>query len=257
MEEFRLVKRQLLARYLQDETSLANLVLVTSAVPEEGKTFVAMNLAMSLACERDFRVLLVDADLSRPSVLQKLGIEAKRGLIDMLTDPGLDLGQVLLRTDIPGLTILPPGARHDHSTELLASNVMAQLMEEIAKRYADRLIIIDSPPVLVTTEASALAQHVGQIVFVVRAETTSQVAVREALNLVADCPHIGLLLNAATSGTGVGRFGAYYDKYYGHGDQEGGQRGASQAGQGYQKIKRLIRNTGTRRPGPSAKQPAA
>lgn len=213
-EEFRLLKRPILTTYAQNKSDMANLILVTSAVAKEGKTFTALNLAMSIALERDFRVLLVDGDLFKPRISQLLGITGERGLVDVLTDDGLDLADVMMRTDIDGLTVLPPGRPHELSTELLASKKMAQLMGELSQRYADRFIIFDSPPVLVTTETATLAAHVGQVVFVIRAQSTSRDAVQDALNLIGDSANIGLVLNRARASFGSANFGTYYDQYH-------------------------------------------
>jgi exopolysaccharide/PEP-CTERM locus tyrosine autokinase len=187
--------------------------MVTSSREGEGKTFVAINLAMSLAAERDKKVLLIDADLSDPSILKRLGIRAERGLIDVLDDASIDLADVLLRTNVEGLSVLPAGHPHPLSTELLASARMEQFMSEIAQRYVDRVIVLDAPPVLATSESAALALHVGQIAFVVEASRTSQSAVKEALGLISICPDIGFVLNKAPFQFGATRFGSYYKSY--------------------------------------------
>jgi receptor protein-tyrosine kinase len=215
-EEFRLIKRAVLlnvANYAESGTKGANLIMVTSSAQGEGKTFVSLNLAMGIAAEQDFTVLLVDSDLSRSSIPEQLGIEVDKGLIDVLEDPSIDLTEVLIRTNVPGLTVLPAGREHAFSTELLASERMGRLVEELSQRYQDRLIIFDAPPVLATSEASALALHMGQILFVVEAERTSQSAIREALNLISVCPRIGFVLNKARFQFGSARFGSYYSRY--------------------------------------------
>ncbi len=215
-EEFRMIKRSILLNTAKrrDEGSInSNLVMVTSSREGEGKTFVAINLAMSLAAERDKSILLIDADLSNPSILQRLGIRAERGLIDVLEDPSVDLADVLLRTNVESLTVLPAGHPHPLSTELLASVRMEQFISEIAQRYSDRIIVLDAPPVLATSEPATLAIHVGQIVFVVEAAKTSQTAVKEALSLISICPDIGFVLNKAPFQFGMTRFGSYYKSY--------------------------------------------
>lgn len=213
-EEFRLIKRSILRRYSEasglnaniasnaavassaNTIPNANIIMVTSAINGEGKTFTAINLAMSIAFERDFRVLLVDADLRKADLLNRLGIKPGPGLVDVLLDDSLDLADVLLRTDLDGLTVLPSGRSHSLSTELLASKAMADLIDEIAKRYADRIVVFDTPPVLLTSEAAALTQHVGQTVFVVRAESTSRETVKDALEVLRPARNLALLLNA-------------------------------------------------------------
>lgn len=216
-EEFRMVKRSVLhnaAKRKEQGSTNGNLIMVTSAREGEGKTFVAVNLAMSIAAERNRNVLLIDADLSKPAIPQRLGIETGAGLVNVLEDPNLDLSSVLLRTNIDGLTILPAGPHHPLASELLASTRMETFMAEVAQRYADRIVILDAPPVLATSEPATLAMHVGQIAFVVETSKTSQAAIKEALGLVSICPDIGFVLNKVPFQFGTTRFGSYY-KHYG------------------------------------------
>ena len=145
--------------------------------------------------ELDNTVMLVDADVARPTLLKTLGLNPQRGLLDVLVDESIDLPQVLLRTNVEKLTILPSGTQHPRATELLASDAMVRLLEEMASRYSDRIIIFDSPPLLVTTEARALASHMGQAVIVVKAESTAQADVRHALATLGACPVKLKLLN--------------------------------------------------------------
>jgi receptor protein-tyrosine kinase len=216
IEEFRIIKRTVLqsvAKRQREGVANANLVMVTSTRPGEGKTFTSINLAMSIAFEQDRTVLLVDADLSKPSVPRYLGIDTDRGLLDVLESPTTDLSEVMLRTNVESLSILPAGRPHRLSTELLASDRMRRVMSEIARRYRDRIVIIDSPPVLSTSEPSALALHVGEILFVVQAEKTTKPAIREALDLIDRGPSIGLVLNRARAEFGAAQFGSYYRQY--------------------------------------------
>jgi len=215
-EEFRFVKRPLLTkafRHGADAIPRGNLIMVTSANPKEGKTFTSINLALSMATERDLTVLLVDADPAHPSVLPFLGIEADLGLIDLLERDDLDVSDVLLRTNRDNLSVIPAGRQHPHTTELMASDRMTRFMGDIAERYADRVIIFDAPPVLVTTEATVIAQQVGQIVFVIEAERTGQSAVKSALNLLSSCKNIALLLNRTRTGSEPDQIGTYYYDY--------------------------------------------
>lgn len=217
-EEFRIIKNTVLRNRWQENSNLHNLIMVTSAVPGEGKTFTAINLAMSISTEKDLTVLLIDGDLSRPSIVKRLGISANKGLLDLLEDPTLDVGDVILRTNVESLSIIPAGKPNQMSTELLASTRMKRLVEEISKRYPDRIIVFDAPPVLATTESSILARHADQIVFVVEAEGTRRSAVKSALDLISTCPNIGLILNKARPQFGATQFGSYYGGYYGYGD---------------------------------------
>lgn len=217
-EEFRLVKRPLLLKAFAappDNIENGNLIMVTSAKPGEGKTFCAVSLAMSIALERDLTVLLIDADVAKPDVPNVLGIETHKGLVDLIADDDLDLSDVLVRTDLDNLTLLPAGRQHHLATELLASEKMDKFVEDIARRYADRVIIFDSPPVLMSSVPSVLALHVGQILFVVEAERTVQPTIDSALGLISSCKNISLLLNKAPPGGNSDRFGSYYGYGYG------------------------------------------
>ncbi len=200
-ENFRRIKRQVLANVAKPKPGAppANLVMVTSALAGEGKTFCAVNLAISMALERDRTVLLVDADVARPSVSRVLGLHADRGLMEILLDPHADFGNVLWKTDIGGLTVLPAGATHHHATELLASDAMRGLLHNMAERYHDRVIVFDSPPLLAASEAGALANHVGQIIVVVEAGKTSEATLKHALERIDTSRVTGLLLNKVES----------------------------------------------------------
>jgi protein-tyrosine kinase len=213
-EEFRHLKRTLLANASGKSTvpvKNANLVMITSAVPGEGKTFSAVSLAMSLAMEVDRTVLLVDADVARPALPALLELPESRGLLDALERRSASLSDLLIHTNIEKLTILPSGATRPTATELLASDAMNNLLDELSSRYPDRIIIFDSPPLLATTEARALATHMGQIVFVVNAERTLRSDVAQGLAAIEACPIKLLLLNKAntTSSGGYGGYGYY------------------------------------------------
>ena len=215
-EEFRLIKRPLVTNAFAQgagQIKNGNLIMVTSSLPGEGKTFCAINLALSIAMEMGRTVLLVDADVARPRVLEIMGIEAERGLLDVLRDHKAQLSDVLIRTNIDNLTVLPAGQTYRRATELLASNAMNKLIEDIANRYPDRIIIFDSPPLLSTSEASVLATHMGQIVMVVEAERTPQDALKEALAQIESCEIIGMVLNKTTSLPGTDSYYGYYGNY--------------------------------------------
>lgn len=216
MEEFRVVKRGILQHAFEPGANRArpsNLVMVTSANPGEGKTFTAVNLAVSIALERDYTVLLIDADFSNPGVLDSLGLKAEKGLIDVLQDDEIDLSDVLIRTNIDKLTVLPAGSQHNLSTEFLASQRMSDFVQDVARRYPDRLIIFDTPPILATSEASALSMHVGQVVFVIEADKTSKAAVHSALGLIDADARVGLILNRCQVSSASTRFGRYAKRY--------------------------------------------
>lgn len=214
-EDFRIIKRPLIKNAFNQKDKGANpgnLIMVTSSLAGEGKTYCSINLAMSNAMELDHTVLLVDADVSRPSVLRTLGVETDKGLMDILLDEKLDLADVMLKTNIDTLSILPAGRSHNRSTEVLASQAMSLFMEEIANRYPDRIVIFDSPPLLLASEAQALASKMGQIILIVEAETTTQHAVKTSLQQLEGCPNINLIYNKSRHFPGGENYG--YGQYY-------------------------------------------
>jgi exopolysaccharide/PEP-CTERM locus tyrosine autokinase len=211
-DEFRLVKRPIIqnamgrgGRKIRD----GNLVMVASAIAGEGKTFTAVNLAISIAMEYDNTVLLVDGDVAKPALPKLLGVPESPGLLDLLTSDTLDVSDALVKTNIEKLSVLPAGTSHRRSTELLASEQMARLLQELATRYTDRIVIFDSPPILRTTESRELASHMGQIVMVVAAESTSRNVVNQALAAIETCDLVMMLLNKASTSE-AGAYGYYY-----------------------------------------------
>lgn len=213
-EEFRIVKRQLLlaARGGKgfDPIEHGERILICSANPNEGKTLCAINLALSMATEKDNRVLLVDADFAKPSILARLGIEGGRGLMDALADPSIDVEDLVIETDIAGLSILPAGAQTNQDTEYLAAARTAALLDQLTRHDPSRIIIFDSPPALAASPASVLALHVGQAVMVVHADVTTDNALRDALSLLSGCENIQLLLNRTKFSPTGRKFGNYY-----------------------------------------------
>lgn len=175
-----------------------NLVLVTSSASGEGKTFFSMNLAMSLAMEVDRHALLVDADVLRPSVLQRYGLEPGLGLMELAARPDLDVSDVLLRTNVPKLSLLPAGRPDQKSPELLSSAYIDSLLTELSERYADRLVIFDAPPVLVSSGTRHLATRVGQVVIVVLADEADARTVTHAFEAVEACPIVSSVLNRSS-----------------------------------------------------------
>ena len=223
-DQYRVIKRPLIKNAMGKGASIianGNLIMVTSALPGEGKSFTSINLAMSIATELDNTVMLVDADVARPSVMRMLGLPDGPGLLDMVLDDTLDMSSVLLKTNIEKLTILPSGTPHPRATELLASDAMIRLLEDMAARYPDRIIVFDSPPLLITTESRVLATHMGQIVLVVNAGKTLQSEVKQAVATIESCPVKLLLLNRASSLFQGGYGYSYgYSKGYGYGREE-------------------------------------
>jgi protein-tyrosine kinase len=233
-DQYRVLKRPLISNAMGKGAALVqhgNLIMVTSALPGEGKSFTSINLAMSIAAELDHTVMLVDADVARPSVLRMLGLPPGPGLLDLLEGKA-DMASVLMRTNVDKLTLLPSGSPHPRATELLASEAMNQLLDDMATRYPDRIIIFDSPPLLLTTESRVLATHMGQIVVVVGAGRTLQTSLQQALATIESCPLKMMVLNKARPqvaggyGYGYGGYGAGYGYGYGEAKPAEAQGGA-------------------------------
>ncbi|MGZ8161476.1 MAG: XrtA-associated tyrosine autokinase [Methylobacter sp.] len=214
IEEYRNIKRPLVSNAFGEGSAgidRSNLILITSSVPGEGKTFTAINLALSIATERDKKVLLIDADVARPSISKTLGIKSSPGLIEYLEGQDVEFSDIVLKTNMPGLRVIPAGKRHKHSTELLSSNRMILLAKQLSNRYPDRIVIFDSPPLLAATQGEILARLVGQVVLVIEAETTLQSMVMESVNKLASCDVVLAVLNKSKVGMEAGyyRYGQY------------------------------------------------
>lgn len=199
LEELRVVKRRLLSNCFNPESEFEGdprLIMVTSAISGEGKTFLAINLALSLATEIDRSVLLVDTDMVKGDAMRVLGVDLERGLTDVLASDELDIRDVLIATNIESLTLLPAGPMRNNATELFSSEKMVRLINDLSRRYPDRLVIFDTPPLLAATEAHVLATLVGQVVLVVEAQRTTQAHLAQALEQLADSrAKVSLLLN--------------------------------------------------------------
>lgn len=217
-EEFRIIKRQLLlgakGNSKQARVAHGERILICSAHPNEGKTFCALNLALSIAAEKDNEVLLVDADFAKPSILSSLGLEGSKGLMDALADPSLLVEDCIIHTDIAGLAILPAGDQTNADTEYLASSRTEEVLNRLTQHNPNRIVIFDSPPALSASPASVLATHVGQVVMIVKADETTETALKDALSLMAGCDNIQLLLN----GTKFSPTGRSFGSYYGYGE---------------------------------------
>jgi protein-tyrosine kinase len=213
-EEFRIIKRQLLLAAFGGNTAPAvergRIILVASAQPDEGKTFCAVNLALSIAAEKDVEVLLIDADFAKPEILSILGLEGGPGLVDALEDSIVDVESCIIRTDIPNLLVLPAGRQTNQANELIASDRTRDLLDQLVRRHPQRVLIFDSAPVLAASPASVLALHAGQVLMVVRADRTGEAELREALAMLSGCGSIQLLLNSVSFAPGARRFGEYY-----------------------------------------------
>jgi len=186
-----------------------NLVMVASAVPGEGKTFTSLNLALSMRLEEDVTVLLVDGDVVNPRLSQILGADDARGLLDVIKDPNLSIASAILPTDVPGLSFLPAGHQDPNATELLSSSRMLEVAAQLATQDTSRLVLFDSAPLLLTTESQALTQVAGQILMVVRADSTPQHVVLEAVETLAESKSVSLVLNQSMKQPHAG----YYYRY--------------------------------------------
>ena len=212
-DEYRRIKRPLLSNAFGKSSSLVekgNLILVTSAIPGEGKTHTAINLALSIAHERDHTVLLVDCDVTRHGASRMLGIADRPGLVDIIESDSFTVGDAILRTDVPELSLISAGKQHDFVTELLACQKMSELVAEIGQRYSDRVVIFDGPPLLPTPQTQVLTSLVGQVVFVIEAGKTPQYIVEEALNMIPEEQATGLVMN---KGEGISSYKSYYYGY--------------------------------------------
>lgn len=214
--EYRHVKRRLLAEV---QAGTANrLVLMASALPGEGKSFSSANLAMSLALEPDYTVLLVDADVIKPNLSRVFGLTDRPGLVDAVADAAVGIESMIVTTSIEGLSILPAGRMDPNATELFASSRMQQVVDQLLA-VPNRLVVVDSLPLLLTTEARALVPLAGQILLVVRAESTPQQAVLQALELIGDEANVKLMLNAVVRTKAMKYLGyGYYGYDYNYGD---------------------------------------
>lgn len=213
--EFRAIKRKLLQKVRDPKTRTAvnNLIMVTSSLPGEGKTFSSVNLALSLAAERGLRVLLIDADVIRPSVGNVFVSPPSEGLTDLLSGKVKQVSDVLHRcTDVPNLSVIFAGTPRKNSPELISSGQMANLCRELSVRYPDRVIVLDTPPVLAVPEPAILATYVHQLIMVVSAAQSDRHQLRKSLEAVSSCQNVCLLFNKAPRWNE-----AEYYSYYGYG----------------------------------------
>ena len=215
-DELRRIKRPLMHNAIGKGAKAwahAERIVVTSALPGEGKSFTAMNLALSLARERDLEVLLVDGDIPKSDITRVLGLEGRPGLMDVLADERLQAAEVIVRTDVPNLLVVPAGGRQPLAAELFGSLRMEHVLDRFGDRNQRRLMVFDSSPLLATSESQVLASHMGQVVVVVAAGRTPQQAVNSALQSLNGSQYIGLILNMSCLPASEN----HYDCYYGDG----------------------------------------
>jgi protein-tyrosine kinase len=210
--EYRQIKRPLIANaFGRGAPALprGQLIMVASALPGDGKTFTSINLALSLAAEKDITVLLVDADVAKPHVSSMFGVANDKGLLDALRDEQIDIESVVLRTDVKGLEFLPAGRAPESATELLASGRMQTILEQLITRDPNRIVLFDSPPLLLTSESRVLCSFVGQAVLVISAGSTPQQAVFDAIAHIGEGKFVGLVLNQCSQGDHRDYYGYY------------------------------------------------
>jgi len=211
-DQYRRIKRPILM-HVQTlsaaRSPAARLVLMASALPGDGKTFTSINLAFSMARERDISVLIMDADVAKPHISRIFGVDREPGLLDALADDSIDIESLVLPTDVAGLSMLPAGLQHESATELLASVRMNHVLTRLTARDPRRIVLLDSPPLLLSSESRALVEIAGQVVLVVRAGGTPRRAVQEAISYVGEDKPLGLVLNQSQM--------ALTEGYYGYG----------------------------------------
>jgi protein-tyrosine kinase len=214
-EEFRAIKRKVLSNAfgpLSKSLNSSNIIMVTSPNPNEGKTFTAINLALSIALEQDKTVLLVDADVLRPSIMKIINQPFENGLMEYLLGEVEDLGEVIYHTSLETLRIIPAGKSHHLSSELLASEKMLEVVSEFANRYSDRIVIFDTPPLLGINETAILANLAGQAVIVVEEGRTNLNRISQAVEQLNPDMAKGFVINKAqkSSKDSSGYYGYYY-----------------------------------------------
>jgi protein-tyrosine kinase len=210
-DHYRRIKRPLIEKALSGDSAggESRIIMVASAVPGDGKTFTSINLAFSMALERDISVLLVDSDVAKHHVTDIFGLRERKGLLDALTDPSLDPEALVVPSSLRGFSILPVGSRVEGTAELVSSNRMRQVVTNLCARNPRRILLLDSPPLLITNEGRALVKLAGQVVLVVRAGVTPRHAVQAAIGMFDEKQAGGVILNQVKIG--------FTEGYYGYG----------------------------------------
>ena len=219
-DQYRRIKRPLIDKALSGSAAVAEprVIMVTSALPGDGKTFTSINLALSMALERDVTVLLIDSDVAKRHISDIFGLGEHAGLLDALVDENLDVESLIVPTTTRGLSILPAGRRVAGTAELLSSNRMRKIVTSLCTRNPRRILLLDSSPLLVTNEGRALVKIAGQVVLVVRAGVTPRQAVQAAVGLFDPQQAGGVVLNEVQASSKEGYYG--YGSYYGTDDDQ-------------------------------------
>jgi protein-tyrosine kinase len=219
--EYRQIKRGVIGDIRESRAN--RIVLVASALAGEGKSFTSANLARSIALEPDYSVLLLDADVIKPYLTRSMRLTDKQGLMNALVNPDLDIESLILSTDVEGLSFLPAGSASEHATEYFASERMRSVLDTLLL-VPNRIIVIDSLPLLLTTESRALAPLAGQVLLVVRAESTPQHAVKQSVELLGESTSVKFVLNAVVRTRLTRYFGYGYGYDYEYGDTAPGNK---------------------------------
>lgn len=216
-DEYRQIKRPILAKAFDPEAAnrrtSPRLLMMASALPGDGKTFTSINLALSLARERDSSVVLVDADVAKPHISRIFGVQGQRGLLDALSDQSVDVTSLVLPTDVRGLAILPAGGMREGAAELLASHRMREIAGQLLQQHPRSVVLFDSPPLIISSESRAIASRVGQVALVVRAGQTPKDAVLEAVDALDEDCIVSLVLNQGRRSLTDGLYGYEYGTY--------------------------------------------
>lgn len=211
--EFRSIKRKLLpiASRPRNEHRSQNVVMVSSALPGEGKTFTSMNLALALAAEKNLNVILVDGDVIRSSVSQYFVGASGAGLLDLFGKNPPSIDELMHRCkEVPNLRVLFSGSHNDAAPEMFASARMAEICDRLSTRFPDCIVIIDSPPILSTSEPTSLVTHIDHLIMVVAAGGSSRHQVESAVSALSSCRSMHLLLNKAPKWQRPAQSGYYY-----------------------------------------------
>lgn len=211
-DEYRIIKRPLLKNAFGKGVvpiKNGNVIMISSALPGEGKTFTAMNLAVSIAMEKDTTVLLVDSDVTKPALSKLLKLEERAGFTDVITESNIKLSDVIIRTNLKRLSVMPAGTSRANTTELLASQQLLDVIDELSSRYPDRVIIFDLPPIMVTTHAEVMLENAGQILLVIEEGKTPEHVIKEAISKFNQDTVLGLVLNKCHSSQKSDYYGTY------------------------------------------------
>ena len=208
-DHYRRIKRPLVEKAMSEVAAIGEprVIMVTSALPGDGKTFTSINLALSMALERDISVLLVDCDVAKRHVSDIVGMKEESGLLDALVDESVDVDSLVIQTNLSGLSILPAGRRVEATTEHLSSNRMRQIIANLCSHNPRRILLLDSPPLLITNEGRTLVKVAGQIVLVIRAGHTPRHAVQDAMGLFDAQQTGGIILNQVEASPIEGYYG--------------------------------------------------